>query len=141
MKNLNSILLFAVLAVAVVLLWRSCSRSEIPVNSKVDTLIREIEHRDTLLIERDSVVYRTERIRETVKEYRLTSDTITKLILCDSLAVACDSLAVQFSRQDSLYREQIVDYKAIVSLQDSIIKAKPKRRWVIVPVPIPFRRR
>tara|TARA_R110000868_G_scaffold404164_1_gene682062 strand:+ start:1390 stop:1605 length:216 start_codon:yes stop_codon:yes gene_type:complete len=35
--------------------------------------------------------------------------------------VACDSMAYQYSRQDSIFREQVSDLKLVVSTQDSAI--------------------
>ena len=140
MKNLNSVLLLCVIALLAVLLYFDrCSGSEVT-SSKADSIRVEIQKRDSFIVSRDTVIYRVKEVRQLVTEVRTQTDTILKLIKCDSLAVACDSLAVQYRRQDSLFREQIVDYKAIVSVQDSLLKIKPKRRWIIIPVPIIWRR-
>lgn len=136
MKNLNSVLIVILIAAVCGLYFRSCGNDS-PV-LVADTIRERIEHRDSFLIERDTVVYRVREVKNLITEYRTETDTVIKIQLCDSLAVKCDSLASQFSRQDSVYREQISDYKLLVSVQDSIIKLKPKRRLVIVPIPIPI---
>ena len=136
MKNLSNILLIVLVLAVIGLYFRSCG-DVVPVG-KVDTILQRIEYRDTLLIERDTVVYRTREVKNLITEYRTETDTVVKLQICDSLAVKCDSLADQFNRQDSIYREQISDYRRVVGVQDSIIKSKPKRRWIPIPVPIPI---
>lgn len=115
-----------------VIVWLSLTKSCGNVNTQdngYDSLMTEIRDlkqsvsdRDTLLIVRDSVVYHTERLRETLREYRLTHDTLTKLILCDSIVVACDSMAYQYNRQDSIHRVQEHELKKIVSKQDTVIQ-------------------
>lgn len=142
MKNLSNILLLCVIVLLGVLIYLDgCNRPEIQDSSKVDWIKVEIQKRDSFIIDRDTVIYRVKEVRELITEYRTETDTVTKLIKCDSLAIACDSLAVQYSRQDSIFREQIGSYKSLVAVQDSLLKVKPKRRWIIIPVPIPFRRR
>lgn len=139
MKLWNSFLLIVVGACIAVLFMDRCNGRQSVDNSKVDSIKVEIQKRDSLIISRDTVIYRVKEVKTLITEYRIETDTVLKLIKCDSLAIACDSMASQFSRQDSLFREQITDYKAIVSVQDSLLKIKPKRRWVIIPVPIPIR--
>lgn len=95
-------------------------------SSKIDSMMNVIKSRDTLIVSRDTVVYRTNKIKEIIKEYSTTTDTIIKIKLCDTLAVKCDSIASQYSRNDSLFREQVKSYKSIVSAKDSIINNQQK---------------
>lgn len=111
------------IAVIVLLFMGQCRDNATPVLVG-DTIRERIEHRDTLLIRRDTVIYATNTVRELTREYRLVTDTLTKIVLCDSIVVACDSLAVQYRRQDSIFREQIVDYKLLVAVQDTAIKSQ-----------------
>jgi hypothetical protein len=106
-------------------LQKSCSSPVSTSNDvwqhRIDSLLQTIDGRDTLLISSDSVIYRTTKTKELITEYRYTSDTVTKIVLCDSIVVACDSLADQFVRQDSIFREQVSDLKLVVVTQDSVI--------------------
>tara|TARA_R110000822_G_scaffold72922_3_gene175279 strand:- start:9459 stop:9932 length:474 start_codon:yes stop_codon:yes gene_type:complete len=112
-----------------IIVWLSLQKScSAPVSTsndvwhhRIDSLLQTIEGRDTLLISSDSVIYRTTKTKELITEYRYTSDTVTKIVLCDSIVVACDSLADQFVRQDSIFREQVSDLKLVVVTQDSVI--------------------
>jgi len=112
-----------------IIVWLSLQKScSAPVSTsndvwqhRIDSLLQTIDGRDTLLISRDSVIYRTTKTKELITEYRYTSDTVTKIILCDSIVVSCDSLADQFVRQDSVFREQVSDLKLVVITQDSVI--------------------
>ena len=112
-----------------IIVWLSLQKScSAPVSTsndvwqhRIDSLLQSIDGRDTLLISRDSVIYRTTKTKELITEYRYTSDTVTKIVLCDSIVVACDSLADQFVRQDSVFREQVSDLKLVVITQDSVI--------------------
>lgn len=79
----------------------------------------EIVRIDSILIPRDSVENGTRIVNNIVIEYRTTTDTLYKLQLCDSLATACDSLANQYNRQDSLFRLQIESYSNLVNDLDS----------------------
>ena len=73
----------------------------------IDSLKQSITDRDTLFIPRDSVVYRTNTIKQQIERYYTTHDTIERLIRCDSIISECDSLADQYNRQDSLYRKPV----------------------------------
>lgn len=139
MKNLNSVLLIALILAVAGLYLRSCG--EVAPVQIGDTIREKIIQRDSLLISRDTVIYKVKEVKNLITEYRIETDTVLKIQICDSIVITCDSLASQFSRQDSLFREQIKDYSALVGLQDSMLKIKPKRRWVIIPVPIPFRKK
>ena len=125
--NKTSVGLIAVLIGIIV--WLSLTKScSAPVSTsndiwqhRIDSLLQTIDGRDTLLIRRDTVIYVTNTIHRLTTDYRNTTDTVTKLILCDSIMVACDSMAYQYSRQDSIFREQVSDLKLVVSTQDSAI--------------------
>jgi hypothetical protein len=60
-------------------------------------------------------------VKEIVLQYVNTKDTIVKVALCDSLVVRCDSIASQYSRNDSLFRQQVSDYKDVIASKDTII--------------------
>lgn len=127
-KN-NVFTLIAIIVCAVLLSHiKSCSE---PVTKpdeawqhRIDSLLQNVSGRDTLLIRRDTVIFVTNTIHRMSTDYRNTTDTITKLILCDSIVVACDSLAYQFNRQDSVWREQVSDLKQVVSIQDTVIQSQ-----------------
>ena len=95
-----------------------------PLQHQIDSLKGVISGRDSLIIQRDSVIRVTTRTKEIIREYHNTTDTITKLILCDSLAIACDSMADQYQRQDSIFRLQITDLKQVISKQDTVIQGQ-----------------
>jgi hypothetical protein len=83
--------------------------------------MKSIEARDTIIVPRDTVIYRTKKVKEIVFQYVNTKDTIVKAALCDSLVIRCDSIASQYSRNDSLFRKQVDDYKNVIALKDTII--------------------
>lgn len=87
----------------------------------VDSLKKSITDRDTLFIPRDSVVYRTNTIKQQIERYYTTHDTIERLMKCDTIIRQCDSLAIQYNRQDSLFRKQVSDLKLVVNKQDTVI--------------------
>lgn len=88
---------------------------------KIDSLEKSIRHRDTIIVPRDTVIYRTKKIKEVIVEYVNTKDTIVKIAMCDSMAVRCDSISSQYSRNDSLFRQQVYEYQQIIVLKDTII--------------------
>lgn len=137
--KLSSVLLVVLILSIVGLYFRGCG--DVAPVLVGDTIREQIVQRDSFLIPFEVVKDRTHEVKTIIKEYYTETDTVLKIQICDSMAVKCDSLASQFNRQDSIFREQIVDYKLLVAVQDSMIKAKPKRRWIILPIPIPFRRR
>lgn len=93
---------------------------------KVDSMMKIISSRDSLIVTRDTVVYRVNKTKEIIREYINTKDTVVKIKLCDSLAVRCDSIASQYSRNDSLFRQQIASYVHIISIKDTIINNQNK---------------
>lgn len=127
MNRNNAPYLILIIALGLLLAYeKGCNSGEVVKSDeawqhRIDSIMNQINWRDTILISRDSVVYRTAVLRETLRDYRLIHDTLQKIILCDSIVIACDSLASQFNRQDSIYREQIHDYSTIVANQDSVI--------------------
>ena len=126
---MNKTSVITIIALVGAVVWLSLAKScSAPVSTsndvwqhRIDSLLQTIDGRDTLLISSDSVIYRTTKTKELITEYRYTSDTVTKIVLCDSIVVACDSLADQFVRQDSIFREQVSDLKLVVVTQDSVI--------------------
>lgn len=122
MRNLNSILLVVLILAIVGLYFRGCG--DVTPVLVGDTIRERIINRDTLLISRDTVIYRTKEVKNLITEYRIETDTVLKIQICDSMAVKCDSLADQYKRQDSIFREQIVDYALLVSVQDTAIKSQ-----------------
>jgi len=88
---------------------------------RVDSIMKSIQARDTIIVPRDTVIYRTKKVKEIVFQYVNTKDTIVKAALCDSLVVRCDSIASQYSRNDSLFRQQVYEYQQIIVLKDTII--------------------
>ena len=91
------------------------------IESRVDSLMKSIHARDTIIVPRDTVIYRTKKVKEIMLQYVNTKDTIVKVALCDSLVVRCDSIASQYSRNDSLFRQQVSDYKDVIASKDTII--------------------
>lgn len=98
-----------------------------PLEQRIESLRNAINNRDTLIVHRDTVIRQTNRIKELTREYYTKIDTVLKLQICDTLAVACDSLADRYREQDSVFRAQIFDYKQLVSKQDSSIELLKKR--------------
>ena len=48
---------------------------------KIDSLEKSIRHRDTIIVPRDTVIYRTKKIKEIIVEYINTKDTIVKIAM------------------------------------------------------------
>jgi hypothetical protein len=99
-----------------------------PLEQRIESLRNAINNRDTLIVHRDTVIRQTSRIKELTREYYTKIDTVLKLQICDTLAVACDSLADRYREQDSVFRAQIFDYRHLVSKQDSSIELLKKQR-------------
>jgi hypothetical protein len=121
-----------VLVVLCVWFIRSCEGPQptdlTPLKDQIDSLRNAINKRDTLIVHRDTVIRQTSRIKELTREYYTKIDTVLKLQICDTLAVACDSLADRYREQDSVFRAQIFDYRQLVSKQDSSIELLKKQR-------------
>lgn len=64
---------------------------------------------DTLILHRDTVIEHVERLQSMIVKYQTITDTITKLQMCDTIVVKCDSLAEQYRQQDSLHREYVTE--------------------------------
>jgi hypothetical protein len=126
------IYLAGVLVVLCVWFIRTCEKQPSvdmkPLEQQIDSLRDAINKRDTLIVHRDTVIKQTSRIKELTREYYTKIDTVLKLQICDTLAVACDSLADRYRKQDSVFREQIFDYRQLVSKQDSSIQLLKKQR-------------
>ena len=121
-----------VLVVLCVWFIRTCEKQPSvdmkPLEQRIESLRNAINNRDTLIVHRDTVIKQTSRIKELTREYITHVDTVLKLQICDTLAVACDSLADRYREQDSVFRAQIFDYKQLVSKQDSSIDLLKKQR-------------
>jgi hypothetical protein len=121
-----------VLVVLCVWFIRTCEKQPSvdmkPLEQRIESLRNAINNRDTFIVHRDTVIRQTNRIKELTREYYTKIDTVLKLQICDTLAVACDSLANRYREQDSVFRAQIFDYKQLVSKQDSSIELLKKQR-------------
>ena len=126
------IYLVGVLVVLCVWFIRTCEKQPSvdmkPLEQRIESLRNAINNRDTLIVHRDTVIRQTNRIKELTREYITHVDTVLKLQICDTLAVACDSLADRYREQDSVFRAQIFDYRQLVSKQDSSIELLKKQR-------------
>ena len=121
--NRNNVILPIILCGIIVFLLLRPTEVKVPnLGTAIDSLRNAIAARDTVIIPHDTVIYRTTKTREIITQYRTEYDTITRLQLCDSMTVLCDSLAIQFRRQDSVYVEQVGDLKEIVAKQDTVIQ-------------------
>ena len=122
--NLNSILLFAVIILLGWLILRGEDRTVDNVSTtEIDSLKVETGKRDTvLMMYHDTVIYRTNQVKSTIVEYRIETDTILKLQLCDSLADQAEKLAVECRELDSLHIIQETDLKSIIGKQDTVIQ-------------------
>ena len=88
----------------------------------VNTLRPEIIYRDSLIKEiHDTVIYRIKTTKEIITDYRTITDTVEKLIACDSLANECERLANACKTNDSLCQLQIFAYNVVVEAQDKQI--------------------
>jgi hypothetical protein len=131
------IYLAGVLVVICVWFIRTCEKQPIvdmkPLEQRIESLRNAINNRDTLIVHRDTVIRQTNRIKELTREYITHIDTVLKLQICDTLAVACDSLADRYRTQDSVFRAQIFDYRQLISKQDSsieLLKKQSTRRFI-----------
>ena len=64
---------------------------------------------DTIILHRDTVIEHVERLQSMIVKYQTIKDTVTKLQMCDTIVVKCDSLAEQYRQQDSLHREYVTE--------------------------------
>ncbi len=74
-------------------------------SGKVETVVERevIVKYDTLILHRDTVIEHVERLQSMIVKYQTITDTVTKLQMCDTIVVKCDSLAEQYRQQDSLH--------------------------------------
>lgn len=141
----GGMLLCATIAFVAVFLDRGCGGRE-KFDVATDSLLQEIKDlkekvagRDTLLMESsDTVIYRVREVRSTIVDYRTETDTVLKLMKCDSLADRAEKLARDCERNDSLHWAQENDLKDIVAKQDTVIsdqgselkdERRRSRRW------------
>ena len=88
----------------------------------VNTLRPEIIYRDSLIKEsHDTVIYRIKTTKEIITDYRTITDTVEKLVACDSLANECERLANACKTNDSLCQLQIFAYNVVIEAQDKKI--------------------
>ena len=80
-------------------------------SGKVETVVERevIVKYDTLILHRDTVIEHVERLQSMIVKYQTITDTVTKLQMCDTIVVKCDSLAEQYRQQDSLHREYVTE--------------------------------
>lgn len=90
---------------------------------------------DTLILHRDTVIQHTEKLQSMIVKYQTITDTITKLQLCDTIVVKCDSLAEQYRQQDSLHREYVEEL-GLINAQNVTelgkLKKKNRRKNAII---------
>ena len=70
-----------------------------------------------------------------IVKYQTITDTITKLQMCDTIVVKCDSLAEQYRRQDSLHREYVtelglINAQNVAELQQ--VQKKNRRKTAVI---------
>jgi hypothetical protein len=150
MKQASTWLIFLLaLALVAMSVTRSCTQANDGLNkAKYDSLITAISvkmdsvnaRKEIMQTSSDTVIYRSNKVKEIVREYYTIHDTISRLIYCDSLAEECEELAYDCAINDSLHRKQEVDLGAVISKQDTLIKvlSQSKRRRVFIPIPFPI---
>lgn len=90
---------------------------------------------DTLILHRDTVIEHVERLQSMIVKYQTITDTITKLQMCDTIVVKCDSLAEQYRKQDSLHREYVTEL-GLINAQNVTelgqLKKKNRRKNAVI---------
>jgi len=88
----------------------------------VDSLKTQVIIRDTLLAKsRLSLDTTINNVSTYIKNYYSVTDTILKLITCDSIIVECGKLSVKCNKNDSLHRSQEKTLQGmILILQNSL---------------------
>ena len=104
---------------------------------KVETVVERevIVKYDTLILHRDTVIEHVERLQSMIVKYQTITDTVTKLQMCDTIVVKCDSLAEQYRQQDSLHREYVNDLQVIVSdkaTENAKLQKKNRRKTAVI---------
>jgi hypothetical protein len=106
-------------------------------SGKVETVVERevIVKYDTLILHRDTVIEHVERLQSMIVKYQTITDTVTKLQMCDTIVVKCDSLAEQYRQQDSLHREYVNDLQVIVSdkaTENAKLQKKNRRKTAVI---------
>lgn len=106
-------------------------------SGKVQTVVERevIVKYDTLILHRDTVIQHVERLQSMIVKYQTITDTITKLQMCDTIVVKCDSLAEQYRQQDSVHREYVNDLQVIVSdkaTENAKLQKKNRRKTAVI---------
>ena len=104
---------------------------------KVETVVERevIVKYDTLILHRDTVIEHVERLQSMIVKYQTITDTVTKLQMCDTIVVKCDSLADQYRQQDSVHREYVNDLQVIVSdkaTENAKLQKKSRRKTAVI---------
>lgn len=90
---------------------------------------------DTVILHRDTVIEHVERLQSMIVKYETITDTITKLQMCDTIIVKCDSLAEQYRQQDSLHREYVTEL-GLINAQNVTelgqLKKKNRRKNAVI---------
>lgn len=90
---------------------------------------------DTLILHRDTVIEHVERLQSMIVKYQTITDTVTKLQMCDTIVVKCDSLAEQYRQQDSIHREYVTEL-GLINAQNVTelgqLKKKNRRKNAII---------
>lgn len=106
-------------------------------SGKVETVVERevIVKYDTLILHRDTVIEHVERLQSMIVKYQTITDTVTKLQMCDTIVVKCDSLAEQYRQQDSIHREYVNDLQVIVSdkaTENAKLQKKNRRKNAVI---------
>ena len=106
-------------------------------SGKVETVVERevIVKYDTLILHRDTLIQHVERLQSMIVKYQTITDTITKLQMCDTIVVKCDSLAEQYRQQDSLHRDYVNDLQVIVSdkaTENAKLQKKNRRKTAVI---------
>ena len=106
-------------------------------SGKVETVVERevIVKYDTLILHRDTVIQHVERLQSMIVKYQTITDTVTKLQMCDTIVVKCDSLAEQYRQQDSLHREYVNDLQVIVSdkaTENAKLQKKNRQKTAVI---------
>lgn len=90
---------------------------------------------DTLILHRDTVIEHVERLQSMIVKYQTITDTVTKLQMCDTIVVKCDSLAEQYRQQDSIHREYVTEL-GLINAQNVTelgqLKKKNRRKNAVI---------
>lgn len=88
----------------------------------LDSLKQEIEMRDaTIANMRTEMQQSTGNVTKYVTKYVTASDTVTKIIACDSLAEYAQQLAEDCAELDSAYQQQNLTYKLTIETHEQAL--------------------